>query len=61
MALTKEEKIYYGGGFIFGMLMALVLGILAGIDESNQTAYVIGAVGAGVAGLVCGIIFLIKK
>ncbi|MDH3460299.1 MAG: hypothetical protein OEM00_04855 [Burkholderiaceae bacterium] len=61
MALSKQERIYYGGGFIFGMVMAIVLGILAGTDEGNRAAYITGSVGAGIAGLVCGIIFLIKR
>jgi hypothetical protein len=61
MALSNDERTYYGGGFIVGVVLALLFGILAANAHSNQLAYIAAAVASGIAGVVGGIIFLVNN
>lgn len=52
---------YYAWSFFVGLGLALLFGILAAVDEGNSEAYIAAAATAGLAGVVGGVIYLVKK
>ena len=58
--VTKNRK-YYGWSFFVGLGLALLFGLLATLDEGNRPAYIGAAITSAVAGVVGGIMYLLKK
>ncbi|MGH8521328.1 MAG: hypothetical protein ACREU9_07935 [Gammaproteobacteria bacterium] len=52
---------YYATSFFVGLGLAALFGILAGVDAGNRPAYIGAAITAGLAGIVGGIMYLVKK
>ena len=55
-----DKKTYFCGSLIAGIVLAILFGILAGIDEGNRPAYIGAAVVCGVAAIV-GLIGCLKS
>ncbi len=56
-----KTRLYYGLSFIVGMVLAILFVILTFVDKANQTGYIAAACVCALAGIVGGIIYLVKK
>lgn len=59
--MANKSLTYWCGSFFVGLALAILFGILAGVDESNRPAYIGAAVTCAVAGIVGGIVCLAKR
>lgn len=61
MTTITRDRTYYAWSFFIGLGLALLFGILATLDEGNRPAYIAASATSGLAGIVGGIIYLVKK
>ena len=59
--MNGSNRNYYGWSFIVGLGLAILFFILTFADEGNRSAYIAAAIASALAGIVGGIIYLVKK